>query len=421
MRHTYPLATTRLDNGLRVAVSPDPWVSGVAVNLWYGVGSAHETAGKTGFAHLFEHLMFSGSAQVAPGEFDSLLQAIGGSSNASTSFDATTYYELVPQTGLELALWLEADRLSSLLDRVDEGNLATQREVVKEEKRQRYDNVPYGDAFERIMGLAFPSGHPYAHLPIGSMDDLDRAELADVQDFFHRFYAPDNLVLTLTGAVTAEEGIDLVERHFGAIASPGTPPDPAVDALPPLTGSPRVTAEAEVPQDAVYCCWLVPPVADDSNDPLNLGLTVLAGSMTSRLYQAVVRTGLADSVDVFDMGLARGNSLVVASAACAESVTPEALEEAMMTAWDRFVRQGPTEAELERAKKAEDRDYLLDCAHIRSRADHICAAWDLFGQAEEFNRHLDAIHALTPGQVAEEAGRWLRPENRAVLTYRRPR
>ena len=417
--HTYPLSTTTTSNGIRVAVNPDPWVPGVAVNLWYGVGSVNETAGKTGFAHLFEHLMFSGSANVASGEHLALLQSLGGNANATTSFDRTNYFETVPAGGLDLALWLEAERLASLLDSVDQTNLDTQRDVVKEEKRQRYDNVPYGDAFPRIMGLVFPASHPYAHMPIGSMEDLDSAELDDVHRFFHRHYSPNNLILSLSGAVQPEEGFSLVEKHFSGIEPGEGPAVPDVEPLGGLTGVPRAELVADVPQDVVYCCWLVPPVADDTNDPLGLGLSVLAGSMTSRLHKDLVRTNLADSADAFDLGLAYGNSLVVATAVCADSVPPHIVEDAMMAAWDRFCEEGPTEEEMNRAKKAEDREFLADLASIESRADHISASWSYFSDPDEVNRHLDVVHALTPEAVQRVFSTWMRPQNRAVLTYRR--
>ncbi|MDR0416591.1 MAG: insulinase family protein, partial [Propionibacteriaceae bacterium] len=175
-RHlSYELHRHQLDNGLRVVVSPDPWVPVVAVNLWYDVGSAHESPGRTGFAHLFEHLMFAGAADVGPGEHLGALQALGGEVNATTSFDRTNYFETVPAGAAELALWYEAQRLGSLLEAVDQTVLDTEREVVKEEKRQRYDNVPYGDVMELILGQVFPEGHPYRHTVIGSMDDLNAA------------------------------------------------------------------------------------------------------------------------------------------------------------------------------------------------------------------------------------------------------
>ncbi|NLA30139.1 MAG: insulinase family protein, partial [Propionibacterium sp.] len=175
----YPVDDITLDNGLRVLTNPDPMAPGVAVNLWYRVGSADERPGATGFAHLFEHLMFAGSAHVASGEHLATIQSVGGSANATTSFDRTNYFETVGPQALELALWLEADRMGSL--DVDEQNLQTQRDVVKEEKRQRYDNVPYGDQLELLLRLNFPENHPYAHPAIGSMADLDAATLNDVQ------------------------------------------------------------------------------------------------------------------------------------------------------------------------------------------------------------------------------------------------
>ena len=418
MDHTYPLYTATTPSGIRVVVNPDPWVSGVAVNLWYEVGSVHESIKKTGFAHLFEHLMFSGSAHVAAGEHLGLLQSIGANCNASTSFDRTNYYETVPRGGLELALWLEADRLSSLLDSVDQVNLDTQREVVKEEKRLRYDNVPYGDAFPRIMSLVFPHDHPYAHMPIGSMEDLDSATLDDVGQFFHCHYRPHSLFLTLSGAIQPDEGFSLVETYFSDIP-PGNPrQDLQVIQQPLLVGIPRITVEADVPQDVVYCCWLVPPISDNANDPLGLGLTILSGSMTSRLHETLVRTNLADSVDAFNLGLNHGNSLIISTAACAEGVEPNTLEQAMMNTWETFCHEGPTACELSRAKRAEDRDYLSELASIESRADHICAAWSYFDDPGEINRHLGSINSLTPQDIHHSFSTWLRPENRAVMTYR---
>jgi predicted Zn-dependent peptidase len=419
VNHAYPLVTATLDNGLKVVVNSDPWVPGVAVNLWYGVGSADERPGTTGFAHLFEHLMFSGSEQVASGEYDTLLQGIGGNSNATTSFDRTSYFETVPSGGLALALWLEAERLDSLLTRVDRVNLDTQREVVKEEKRQRYDNVPYGDAFDQLMSLVFPAGHPYAHLPIGSMEDLDRASLEDVHTFFHQYYAPDNVVLGICGATSASAALDLVETYFSPIQSRTTASPVAVAPLPPMREIPRRDVVAMVPQDVVYAAWLVPPIADPVTDPLNLALAVLTGSMTSRLHDKIVRTSVADSVDAFDLGLEHGNSLIVATAACADGVSPEAVEDAMMTVWDEFCSEGPTEQELTRVQRAENRQYLLDCASVRSRADHMCAAWALFDDPEELNRHLDVIGRITTDDIAQTSADWLAAENRAVLTYRR--
>ncbi|MDR2895337.1 MAG: insulinase family protein [Propionibacteriaceae bacterium] len=419
MKQTFPLSTSTLANGLRVAINHDPWVPGVAVNLWYDVGSSDEQRGRTGFAHLFEHLMFSGSANVANGEFDTIMQQVGGHSNASTNFDCTNYYEVVPASAVELALWLEADRLSTLLERVDQTNLDTQRDVVKEEKRQSHDNVPYGDAFEHLLALTFPADHPYAHLPIGSMADLDDATLDDVHQFFRRYYRPDNLIVSLAGAIEPDRGLELVNHYLGEVAMAPTNPRPTVAALPAMTALSRQEVVASVPQDVIYLTWRIPPISDPGNDALNIWLSVISGSMTSRLTEGLVRTNLADSVDCYDLGLNRGNSVVVATAACVEGVSPEQLEEAMSSLWEQAINQGPTAVELDRAKRLEDLQYLSDCASTRSRAEHIGAAWALFNDADEINHHLDDIHALTTDAVAQAASQWLRPEQRAVLTYRR--
>ena len=203
----YPIHEHTLENGLRVVVSPDHAVPFVAVNLWYDVGSRDEQPGRTGLAHLFEHVMFQGSENVASGEHFNTLQASGATGNATTWFDRTNYFEAVPTGVLDLALWLEADRMANLLPALTQENLDTQREVVKEEKRQRYDNAPYGDTIDHVLALAFPPEHPYGHTVIGSMADLDAASLDDTHAFFTRWYSPANAVLTLVGDVTAEDGL----------------------------------------------------------------------------------------------------------------------------------------------------------------------------------------------------------------------
>src|SRR3954447_22120201 len=211
----YPIVQQTLDNGLRVISSPDHLAPSVAVNIWYDVGSRDEEEGRTGFAHLFEHVMFQGSAHVASGQHIALLQAAGAVVNATTWFDRTNYFETLPTGGLDLALWLEADRLGSLLDALTQESLDNQREVVKEEKRQRYDNVPYGDVMERLIRLTFPADHPYGHTTIGSMDDLNAATLEDVQSFFRSHYLPSNAVLSIVGDVEPEVAFERAETYFG--------------------------------------------------------------------------------------------------------------------------------------------------------------------------------------------------------------
>ena len=215
----------RLANGLRLIVSEDHLAPVVAVNIWYNVGSKHEVAGKTGFAHLFEHVMFQGSGHVAKAEHMALVQAAGGTLNGTTFFDRTNYFETMPSHQLELALWLEADRMATLLDALNQENLDNQRDVVKNEKRSSYDNRPYGDWFHKLHEHLFPPEHPYHHPTIGSMEDLDAASLEDVAAFFRTYYAPNNAVLSIVGDVDPAQARAWVERYFGEI--PAQPGDPA--------------------------------------------------------------------------------------------------------------------------------------------------------------------------------------------------
>ena len=238
--------------------SPDHGAPSVAVNLWYDVGSRDEEPGRTGFAHLFEHVMFQGSAHVPSGQHIGLLQAAGASVNATTWFDRTNYFETLPTGGLDLALWLEADRLGTLLDALTQESLDNQREVVKEEKRQRYDNVPYGDAMELLNALTFPADHPYGHTTIGSMEDLNAATLEDVQAFFRTHYLPNNAVLSIVGDVDPDDAFARAATYFGPLTAGEKPAKPVGDPLGPLTGTDREETSGVVPAEAVYLSWRLP-------------------------------------------------------------------------------------------------------------------------------------------------------------------
>ncbi|MEP7024217.1 MAG: pitrilysin family protein, partial [Actinomycetota bacterium] len=226
----------RLGNGLRLILSEDHLTPVAAVCLWYDVGSRNESPGRTGLAHLFEHLMFQGSAQVSGNGHFELIQGAGGSLNGTTSFERTNYFETMPTHQLELALWLEADRMGSLLAALDQESMDNQRAVVKNERRQRYDNVPYGTAFERLTALVYPDGHPYHHLPIGSMADLDAATLDDVRAFFTANYAPNNAVLAVVGDIDPEQTLAWVEKYFGSIAAHDGKAPPGDATLPAVIG-----------------------------------------------------------------------------------------------------------------------------------------------------------------------------------------
>ncbi|NNG18876.1 insulinase family protein [Naumannella sp. ID2617S] len=416
----YPIHQASLANGLRVLISPDHHAPAVAVNLWYDVGSRHEQPGRTGFAHLFEHLMFQGSANVASGQHIALLQAAGASVNATTWFDRTNYFEALPTGGLELALWLEADRMASLLDAVGQQNLDNQREVVKEEKRQRYDNVPYGDVMERLVSLTFPAEHPYGHTTIGSMADLDAATLDDVHHFFRTHYLPGNCVLSLVGDVEPAEGVALVERYFGHIPDGPTPTDPPAEPLPPLTGVPRAELSAAVPADAVYLSWRLPALGDLEQDAVGLALSVLGGGQTSRLHRELVRRDeLATGASASGLPLIGGNSFGFVSARCRDGVPPERVEEALLTELTRLAADGPSAEELQRAKAQFERGWLQSLAGLESRADQLSGNATLLDDPERINTHARQVLAVTADQVRAALRKHLDPEHRAALTYRR--
>ncbi|MDR1514035.1 MAG: insulinase family protein [Propionibacteriaceae bacterium] len=415
----YEFHRHRLANGLRVTVNPDPWTPVVAVNLWYDVGSAHEARGRTGFAHLFEHLMFSGSANVTAGEHLAQLQALGGEVNATTSFDRTNYFETVPVGVTALALWYEADRLESLLDAIDQPTLDREREVVKEEKRLRYDNVPYGDAFIHLVDLVFGPRHPYGHVPIGSMADLDAATVADVHAFFRAHYRPGNAVLTLAGAIGPDEGFRLAEDHFGSLPATEPPARLAIDPLPPIAGHPRLDLSRPVPQDALYLAWRVPPFGTPDHEAHGLALSILTDGLTSRLQESLVRAELADGVGASDLELSRGNSLAVVYATARAGVPVERVEDVLTRTWARFLEEGPTPAELQRELARSTRDWLGSLAALDSRADNVSEAVLVFDDPDRVNTWLNELAAFTAADVQAAARRWLDPDRAATLVFRK--
>ena len=301
----------RLENGLRVLVAPDRLAPVVAVNLWYDVGSKHEAPGKTGFAHLFEHFMFQGSAHVTKAEHMSIINAAGGVNNATTWFDRTNYFETMPSHQLDLALWLEADRMATLLEALNQENLDNQRDVVKNEKRQSYDNRPYGSFYEKMMAAVFPPEHPYHHTPIGSMADLDAASLEDVKTFFSTYYAPNNAVLSIVGDVTPRRALAAARRYFGVI-----PANKALPRLKPVSVPPRIGREVRevvpdlVPLERVHFGFRTPPFGTAQFDALEVASHILAGGKGSRLHRSLVRERrIAQDVVAFALPLVAGGSV----------------------------------------------------------------------------------------------------------------
>lgn len=415
----FPIAQTTLDNGLRVVVSEDRAVPSVSMSLWVDVGSRHERPGRTGLAHLFEHLMFEGSELVAEGEHMSLLMAHGGRANATTSFDRTAYVQAVPTGALELALWLEADRHGHLLPAVTQANLDVQRDVVVEEKRQRYDTVPYGDALSRLCALVFPEDHPYHHTTIGSMADLQAATLEDVHDFYRAHYGPRTSVLTLVGDVAADEGFSLAERYLGHLVD-GTVPRPALRApLGPLPQPLRVELTQDVPSERLYLAFRLPAVTDPDFLACALALDALGSLSVSRLHRRLLRREeTVSGCSASALGLRDGTSLGLLVLDVSEGVPPETVEQAVAEELTTFAQDGPTPAELEASLADTERSWLEALATHDQRAELISRAALVFGDPAQVNGYLDQVHAVPAERVRAAAARWLVPDAAAILVYR---
>jgi zinc protease len=409
----------RLDNGLRVIVAEDHLAPVVAVNLWYDVGSKHEVAGKTGFAHLFEHVMFQGSRHVAKAEHIALIQAVGGTMNGTTWLDRTNYFETLPAHQLELALWLEADRMATLLDALSQENLDNQREVVKNERRWSYDNRPYGTFQEKLQALLFPADHPYHHPTIGSMDDLDAASLEDVSAFFRTYYAPNNAVLSIVGAVETSAAVDAARRYFGAI-----PPNPSIPTLPdlslPLTlgGEVRETVFDKVPLPRVHVGFRAPVFGDHRLEALDLAGQILSGGKGSRLNRRLVREEqIAQDVAIFTMGFVGGASVTVGWATVRPSVSVARVEAALLAEIDRLTTELVSDDELARAKALTEADELGALQRVEERADRLSMYATLFDEPALINEMLPRYLAVTPEAIRDAAAAVFRPDNRVVLTY----
>lgn len=417
----FPIAMTTLANGLRVVVSEDHAVPSVAVNLWVDVGSRHEEPGRTGLAHLFEHLMFQGSELVEEGEHMALLMAQGGRANATTSFDRTTYVEAVPTGALELALWLEADRHGHLLPALTQTTLDNQRDVVVEEKRQRYDTVPYGQALAHACRLVFPASHPYHHTTIGEMDDLLAADLADVHAFFTTHYGPRTTVLTLVGDLSPEEGFALAERYLGHLED-RTAPRPALpDPLGPLLAPLELDVEGDVPSERVYLAFRLPAVTDPAFLPCAMALDALAGLSVSRLQLRLVRREeSASGAYASALGLAGGTSLGLLVIDASDGVDPAEVEAAVHEELRAFARTGPTEAELEASRADTERSWLEALAGFEERAELLSRATVIFGDPAQINHYLDDVVAVDAERVRQAAATWLVPEVAATVRFRRP-
>ncbi len=408
-----------LDNGLRVILSRDASAPIVAVNLWYDVGSKHEKPGKTGFAHLFEHMMFQGTATVEKGQHFSLVQAAGGTLNATTWLDRTNYFETLPAHELELALWLEADRMANLLPAMTQEKLDNQRDVVKNERRWSVDNQPYGSWDEKMQALVYPESHPYHHSTIGSMEDLSAASLDDVREFFATYYAPNNAVLTVAGGFETDDALRMIERHFAPIpANPALPPPPdmTVDAT---IGEPvRETVPDQVPLPRVYLAHRAPVFGSAEFDALDVAADILGSGRASRLYASLVREQrLAQDASVFVFPIVGGASMFALWVTARPGVAVDTLEQALRTEIDRLATDGPSDADLDRVRNLRAAHGAGTLERIGERADRLSMYACLFDAPELLRTEVSRYRAVGADEVVAALQASVVADNRVTLTY----
>ena len=414
-----PIETFKLDNGLFVTLSEDHTTPIVAVNLWYHVGSANERTGRTGFAHLFEHMLFQGSASVGANEHFELVQRAGGTLNGSTWLDRTNYYETVPSNQLELALWLEADRMGYLLPAMTQQKLDTQRDVVQNERRWSMDNQPYGSWWERLPALCFPPNHPFHHSLIGSMSDLDAASLEDIEQFFATYYTPDNAALSITGDFDRAEVKRLVERHFGPIPrGRGKPPLPDM-TLPPTMGGPlREVVPDDVVLPRLFLAFRSPVFGSDEYHAASVCGAILGLRKASRLHRRLVRERqIAAEAQSFTYDLTKGSDLLVLDVMGRPETSSEELERAVHEEVDRLREDGVTPEEVARAVTLIETELIIALQSAGDRADKLSLFATYFGDPSLVNVQAARYRTVTPEGVNAFARARLGEDNRASLLY----
>jgi zinc protease len=413
---TLPFTKHTLANGLDVIVHEAHQVPIVAINIWYHVGSKDERPGRTGFAHLFEHLMFEGSEHHPGGYFPPLQQA-GALLNGSTNTDRTNYWEVVPTSAVELALWMESDRMGYLLPAVTAERFETQRDVVLNERRQNYENRPYGMAMMAITSTLYPPDHPYHWMTIGAADDIKAMRLDDVHEFFRTYYHPANASLTLAGAIDTPRAMELAERYFGDLR-PG--PAPAqVTAAATLTREHRLVLEDRVELPRVYMAWHSPAMFADGDAEMDLLGDLLANGKTSRLYRTLVyerRIAIDVSAYQGSRELA-GFFLVAATAAPGQSLTDIAT--AIDSELHAVINDGPTDAEMQRAAAQVEAHFLYRLQTVGGfggKSDQLNAYNVFCGDPAYFSQDLTRYTSATRESVQAAAARLLRVDARVVLS-----
>lgn len=402
-----------------VTLSQDKTAPIVAVNLWYHVGSANERIGRTGFAHLFEHMLFQGSEHVGANEHFELVQRAGGMLNGSTWLERTNYFETVPSNQLALALWLEADRMGALLPAMTQKKLDTQRDVVKNERRWSVDNQPYGTWWEKLPELTFPEWHPFHHSLIGSMEDLSAASLEDVEQFFRTYYTPDNAVLSIAGDFEIDKARQLVEQYFGPIArGKGRPPLERMELPKKFGATLRLVVEDDVSLPRLYMAFRSPVFGSDGYYAASVCGAILGMRRGSRLYSSLVRgKQIAADASAFTFDLAKGADLLIADVTARPETSPERLETEVEMEMDRLANDGVTSQEVERAVALIETDLTTALQTASERADRLSMFATLLGDAGLVNIQSERYRSVTVRHVNDFTSEQLATDNRAKLLY----
>jgi len=414
-----PVETFHLDNGLFVTLSEDHTAPIAAVNLWYHVGSANEKIGRTGFAHLFEHMLFQGSAHVGSNEHFELIQRAGGTLNGSTWLERTNYFETVPSNELALALWLEADRMGELLPAMTQEKLDTQRDVVKNERRWAVDNQPYGTMLEKMQELVFPPSHPFQHSLIGSMEDLSAASLDDIAQFFATYYTPDNAVLSVAGDFDSKEALALIRDYFGPIPKgQGKPPLPSM-TLPPVFGSRlREVVPDNVSLPRLFMAFRSPIFGSEEYYAASVASALLGMRKGSRLQRALVRERqIAADASAFTFDLAKASDLLVVDVTARPETPVGQLEEEVEREIDLLYRDGVSDEEVQRAIALIETDLVASLQSAGERADRLSMFATYFGDPKLVNEQADCYRRVTAERVNELVSERFGENNRASLIY----
>ena len=403
-----PFERYELANGLQVILHEDHALPQVVVDIWYQVGSKDEAAGRSGFAHLFEHLMFMGTRRLPGSGFDEVMEAYGGSNNAWTMEDATNYYEVGPPNLLQTFLWLEADRMQELGVAMTQEKLDLQREVVRNERRQSYEDEPYGVAWLEVPTMLYPPGHPYAHTVIGSHEDLQAASLKDVKDFFATWYVPNNASLVIAGDFTPAEVKPIVEKYFGPIPSR---PLPARVAAAPVTKpqKDRVEVKDQVQFPQIDLLWHTPAAYATGDAEAQLLASLLGEGESSRLYRALVVTGLAQEMGVTQMPTQLGSALLIEATAM-EDVLVEKLEAVIFDVLREVAKKPPGSPEMERLKNQFEYGFLDNLQSLLGRATQLNEYDAYTGSPDFLAKDLARFRGVTADGLSAFAATWLTPE-----------